>query len=336
MNGRIENELKIEKVINNTLKQMPDYVEEWYYNMKASKKQISSCNDFINKIRRFLIFINEDVMSIKIDDITKKQVEKYFIFIQKKIDKNGNIVYTSDSYQYGIWCALNNFFLFLNENNYIHENYMSCVQRPKNNDLNRINESRILLTKRDFQKIIKSVEKGVGSKKAISHQKTLKNRDLSIIMLFMTTGVRREALAEINISDINFNEHTLKVVDKGFKTHMYILSDKVMCVLEQWIHDRNRMIIHNKDALFISHNGNRMTGSALYKLVEKYCDNALGYHISPHKLRAGFCSILYNEKQDIEFVRRAVGHSNLATTQRYIVTKNKEKEEASNFISSFL
>ena len=336
MKGRLECEIKIELVIEKTLSTMPFYVNEWYYNLKASNKTSASCNDFINKIRRFLIFINENMSSINISDITLEKVEEYFIFIQKKRNNNNEIEYTSSSYQYGIWCALRNFFEFLERKKYINENFMNYIKRPKNNDLDRINENRILLTKYDFNKIIDSANKGVGSKKAISHQRKFKNRDLSILMLFMTTGIRREALSQINIEDLNLIEKKLIVTDKGKKRHIYTLSDKVIKVIEEWIKERDSINLNKNDALFISGNGKRMTSSALYKLVEKYCDDALGYHVSPHKLRAGFCSILYEEKGDIEFVRRAVGHSNIATTQRYIITRNCEKEEASNLISSFL
>lgn len=336
MEGRIENELKIENVIINTLSKMPDYATEWYYNLKASKKEISSCNDFINKLKRFLIFINRDIKTIKPEDITLTNTEKYFIYIQKKVDKNNKLVYTSSSYQYGIWCALHNFFKFMVNRKYIPENYVDFIEKPKNNDLDRINENRILLTKKDFNRIINSVNKGVGSSKAKAHQQKFKSRDMSIIMLFMTTGIRREALAEINIEDIDLKEKQLIVIDKGMKQHKYNLSDKVIDNLNEWINLRESINKENNNALFISGNGKRMTGSAIYKLVEKYCDDALGYHVSPHKLRSGFCSILYEEKGDIEFVRRAVGHSNISTTQRYIVTKNDEKIEASNLISSFL
>ena len=70
------------------------------------------------------------------------------------------------------------------------------------------------------------------------------------------------------------------------------------------------------------------------ELVDKYAYKALGYHISPHKLRSGLASILYEEKHDIEFVRRVIGHSNVATTQRYIVTNNAEREETANIMGN--
>ena len=63
---------------------------------------------------------------------------------------------------------------------------------------------------------------------------------------------------------------------------------------------------------------------------------ALGRRLSPHKLRAGLCSILYDETHDIEFVRRAIGHSNVATTSRYIHTNEDEKQKASNIMEKLL
>ena len=70
MKGRLENEIKIERNITTTLSKMPYYASEWYINLKASKREPSSCNDFINKLKRFLQFINNDIMCIKPEDIT--------------------------------------------------------------------------------------------------------------------------------------------------------------------------------------------------------------------------------------------------------------------------
>ena len=79
-----------------------------------------------------------------------------------------------------------------------------------------------------------------------------------------------------------------------------------------------------------------MSASTIKYLVYKYTERALGKALSPHKLRAGYCSILYNQTHDIEFVRRAVGHANVATTQRYIVTNGSEKKKVAEIMGSLL
>ena len=106
--------------------------------------------------------------------------------------------------------------------------------------------------------------------------------------------------------------------------------------IAKWIEDRYFLIGNIEGALFISKENKRMCGNSISKLVDKYSQAALGYHISPHKLRSGFISILYEEKHDVEYVRRVVGHSNVTTTQRYIVTNNDERKEAVDILGSLL
>ena len=153
----------------------------------------------------------------------------------------------------------------------------------------------------------------------------------------MTTGMRKTALTEIDINDIDLDRCKLSIIDKGKKYHIYSLSDDIMEYIKKWLLDRENIKGHEKtDALFISEKGDRLTGNAIVKIVEKYSKAGLGYSISPHKLRAGFCSILYDKKHDIEFVRKVVGHANIRTTQRYIVTDNTERKEAVDIMSDLL
>ena len=336
MQGRMENEIKIENHIEDLLSDMPSYVREWYINLKASKKAMTSCREYVSKIRNFLTYINPSISNVIPQDITVDKVELYFISMQTKINKNGEPVHTSDSYQQTIWFALNSFFDFLKKRNYISENFMDCIDRPKNKDLNRIQEERILLTQKDFNNILKATKNGAGSDRAKIYQEKLKNRDMLIMLLFMTTGIRKTALSEINVQDINMETKVLKVVDKGNKIHYYPLAEPVQEYIYLWLEDRNIFIRNEYDALFITEKGNRLSSPAVSKLVEKYCEEGLGYKISPHKLRSGFCSILYSKTHDVEFVRRTVGHSNVATTQRYIKTGGDEKERAIGIMSNLL
>lgn len=335
MQGRLENELKKEQAILTKLQTMPDYVSEWYYNLKASQRTATTLRDYVNKIHNFLFFINSNVSEVKIKDINLSNVQRFFISIQTK-EVNGQTVYTSDSYQQTVWCCLNSFLEFLKETGRIDKNYIKMISKPKNKDLEKINEHRMLLTKSDFNKILQSVKYGAGSGKAKSFQDRMKSRDMAIMLLFMTTGMRKTALSEINVEDVRFDVDVLYVTDKGDKHHTYVLSEKTLSALSDWMYDRQVWDNGTSDALFITEKGERISPSAIYKLVDKYCSDALGYHVSPHKLRAGFCSILYGETGNAEFVRRAVGHSNISTTQRYIVTNNKEKEEASGLIDHIL
>ena len=107
--------------------------------------------------------------------------------------------------------------------------------------------------------------------------------------------------------------------------------------LQNWIKDRNGWK-HSKDtdALFLSDQGNRLSVRGLDKLVRTRTQRFLGKELSPHKIRAGFCSILYNKTHDVAFVSKAVGHSNPTVTMRYIVTDNSEREKSAKIFNNIL
>lgn len=84
------------------------------------------------------------------------------------------------------------------------------------------------------------------------------------------------------------------------------------------------------DALFISNQKKRVSVKCIVRIVERYSLEGLGYSISPHKLRAAFCTILYNDTKDVEFVRRAVGHTCIETTLRYIADDDSARQEAAD------
>lgn len=335
MNGRVEKDMKIFKGIEKQLIGYPDFVISWYYFLKANKKSAMSCKDFITKITRFLKYINNDISLIIPSDFNEDIIVRYFIETQTKDDGTE----TSISYRQCIWSCLSNFFSFMYKRKLISYNCFESagIDRPKGNDLDEINKKRKLLTKKDFQKILSVIDSGVGSKKSRSYQKKYHNRDKAIFLLFMTTGMRKTALEEINVRDIDMDKHILYTIDKGHKVFTYYLPDEVIETINKWLIDRYFLLGEKDDgALFISRYNTRISGDSIAELVDKYAYEALGYHISPHKLRSGFASILYEEKHDLEYVRRVIGHSNINTTQRYIVTNNNEREEAANIITSLL
>ena len=336
MQGRLENELIITNRIQKSLSEMPAFVTKWYLKLKASDHQPRTCQTYIDIVKQYMRSLGKEMKKIEIEDLTSSSLDEYMISIQTKEDRNGLIVYTSASCQKTAWSALNSLFSYLEKENKIKRNYVQDIDRTRESDDERINEERILLTKDDFNNIIECVLEGVGSKKAQTFQKKYKNRDMAIFLLFMTTGMRREEMREINVSDLNLAEKKFSIVIKGNRRRNLSIDNSVMPYICAWLEDRKTLQVIDEDALFVNRYGKRMTGQSLYDLVDKYCTEALGYHISPHKLRSGFCSILLEEWGDIHAVMKAVGHKRVETTLRYAVTRNNEQAEGASFIGSFL
>ena len=329
MDGRLYYEMNVSNRVEKRLNRMPGYVRDWYMNLKASRKTAATCNNYVYKVEHFLHSINEDVSLVDISEINTESVTKYYLSIQIK-EVDGNLVYTSDSYQNTIWFCLDNFLEFLYRRGLIKTNYIKEIGRPKNHDLDRINEHRVLLTADDFKKILAEVDK--------EEDGWYKRRNKAILLLFMNTGMRKTALTTIMCGDIDIRNREVTIVDKGTKRHTYHINDGLAKVLDDWLIARQYFSddFPTDEHFFLSNKNTMLSRNALDNIVHKYTKKALGEELSPHKLRAGYCSILYNQTGDIEFVRRCVGHSNVSTTQRYIVTKGTEKAKAAEIMGSLL
>lgn len=329
MNGRLEHKIKNEEWIANNLKELPLCVSQYYYSRSSSKESKGSV-EYIKKIRAFLRFISNDTKSIDITQITEEDVSKYLHSVEQTVDNNGNVRETTFAYRKQIHSILNSFFEYLRKRKIITDNPMNCIERPASKDVVK----RKHLDSFDIHFLLECIEDGAGTEIQKNRQENWKLRDKAIIVLLAMTGMRETALIEINMEDLDFYNGTIKVIDKRHKTHIYKMNGAIRNALTDWIKDRELKLSGKPvDALFISNRRQRLSVKSLVAIVEKYSLEALGYSISPHKIRAAFCTILYEKTGDIEFVRRAVGHSCIETTQRYVVDDDTAKDEAVTIMS---
>ena len=328
MKGRTEHAQRTKRNISNLLTDMPKEVSDFYYVIQTSKEPMT-CLEYIRKIHHFLKFANMDLEQI--NDVV---IGKYFESVKEIYNSDGEIKESSFSYQKTIYSALHQFFKYLHSKNIINTNPMSLIDRPKYDD----NVKRIYLSLDDLNAILNTAKNGAGSKKAVSRQKKWKERDLLILVLFMNTGMRKTALSEINIEDISLDDNKLIIIDKRRTKQEYDLSDEMKSWILEWMKKREVILDGVKnDALFISGNKARMSEKSIYNLVKKYSEEALGYPVSPHKLRGAFITIYFKASgNDIEATRRAVGHKSVITTGRYISNNNDPRKEAIQFMSSNL
>ena len=328
MKGRLEHELRTGQTINRLLTDMPECVSSFYYNIQTDKEP-GTCLEYLRKIKHFLNYANMDIQNIN-----EETISKYFKHITYSMDGQGNIIKTTSAYRQSVWSALNQFFVYLVKRKIIQINPMEDTKRPPKKD----NVKRIFLSFDDLNSILNTVSTGAGSSKAIAKQKDWVERDLLIMFLFMNTGMRKTALSEINIEDISFGERELTVTDKRNKTQIYNITDEMENVINTWLKKREILLAGEKnDALFISSLRKRMSEKAIYNLVKKYSEEALGFTISPHKLRAAFVSLYYEASGgDIKATCEAVGHADISTTSIYITKKNDSRKEAQSFMSKNL
>lgn len=328
MQGRLENAIKAESNIDKILLELPECVSE-YYLFLCSKREPKTCLEYLRKIRNFVKFIDEDTKNANLKKVKDTDIARYMKFLETTT-KNGEVVETSFTYRKANYSILNSFFDFMTKKHYVKENPMLLIERETGKD----HPKRKFLKENELRAILESVEYGIGRHR----DKSWQARDMAILMLFMQTGMRRTALTEINVEDIDFNTNTLVIIDKGHEYHKYVLSPVLMEHIKKWMTYRERLLEGKQcDALFISANRTRITSAAVFEMVEKYTQDALGYKVSPHKLRAAYCNLLLRETGNLHLVSKLVGHKRVDTTEIYLDdTSEEDKEMAANMITSKL
>lgn len=324
MNGTESYNSLQEKRIQNILNNNPNYLTGFYYYICNNYSLVSVYN-YLNCIVRFMKMINKPVEELCLDD--------FIMFLSTLKNK------TSSSQRFGYY-GLKDFCKYLYESEKINKNYMASIPVPKKIESLKTKQRRAksYLNEEEIEEYIENVKYGIGTDKAIAFQETWKERDIAIIYLFLTTGMRASALFKLDITNINLKEKTLVTIDKGSKINDYILSDIVVKALEKWLEKRNTLLNGKQEsALFISNQRNRISHSAITRIVKKYSIGIKEKPISPHKLRATFGTQLYKETRDIKFVQDRMGHANPQTTELYIrYDQTEDKKKSADIMSQFL
>ena len=149
-------------------------------------------------------------------------------------------------------------------------------------------------------------------------------RDYAILMLFLNCGIRRSELVGLNISDVY--EDRIRVVGKGNKERFVYFGSSCRKAIDAYIPERNKKVLTDNRALFGSRDNNRISVTAVHRLVKKYL-LAAGLdatNFSAHKLRHTAATMMLSGGVDVKTVQEVLGHENLNTTQIYTHIENTE------------
>lgn len=158
-------------------------------------------------------------------------------------------------------------------------------------------------------------------------------RDYAIITLFLNCGMRVSELVGIDLSDIDHELRSLRVVGKGNKERIVYLNDACRFAIGDYISERlqsDQSKLTTK-ALFLSNRDQRISVKTVQWMVYKYLDLAgLGSkHYSVHKLRHTAATLMYQSGNvDVRVLKDILGHEQLNTTQIYTHISNESMEQA--------
>lgn len=325
VNGRLEKEVKELNKIKLKIENMPKIIKDYYYHLEASDKSYTTINVYINYVKNFMDYCTgSQYDEYFYKNITPAIINEYMSSIRYKENSNGNIIKIGNGIRATRWSALNTFFAYLKSNQLIENNPMDQTFRPSCKQDKQVT----FLNKKEIKMCIDSVYKN-STKKFV-------NRDICIISLGISTGLRVSAITQIDIDDIDFKNNTLQVIEKGNKYRVIDFGDNLKQKIIDWIDDRNKYFPDiETNALFISRKRNRISVSAVEDIIAKYT-KCIDKHITPHKLRATCATNLYKQTGDIYMVANQLGHANIATTKIYTEIDQESKKKAANILDNLI
>ena len=180
----------------------------------------------------------------------------------------------------------------------------------------------------EYPKLRKSLPKYLTLEESAALLKSVsgpnEKRDYAILMLFLNCGIRRSELVGLNLTDVY--EDRIRVLGKGNKERFVYFGSACRKAIDAYLVERNEKVLSDNRALFGSRDGNRISVSAVHRLVKKALLQAGldSTQFSAHKLRHTAATMMLSGGVDVKTVQEVLGHENLNTTQIYTHIENTE------------
>ena len=180
----------------------------------------------------------------------------------------------------------------------------------------------------EYPKLRKSLPKYLTMEQSAALLKSVsgpnEKRDYAILMLFLNCGIRRSELVGLNLTDVY--DDRIRVVGKGNKERIVYFGSACRKAIDAYLQERNKVVLTDNRALFGSRDHNRISVTAVHRLVKKaFLQAGLdSTQYSAHKLRHTAATMMLSGGVDVKTVQEVLGHENLNTTQIYTHIENTE------------
>lgn len=274
----ISSDLPSTKVISNDR-----LVQAYIVSKKIEGLSMRSLNAYLYSIKKMLLTLNMNIV-----DIESNAIRCYLL----EYSKHASHVTVDNARR-----NLNSFFSWLELEGYIDKNPVSRIKKVKC-------EKKIKkpLTTIEVEKI---------------RDACLNIKEIALIDLLISTGVRCEEITKITLNDIDFESQSIKIHGKGAKERLVYLSDKCKLHLIQYLEQRD----YNSPYLFYSNKTHdRLTTEGISFIMRKIGNRAGVVNCQVHRFRKYFATTLFNRGCDIVYIKQLLGHSKMDTTLIYVQT----------------
>ena len=270
-----------------------------------SAKQVEGCSQPTIRYYGNTIKLLANNMPKRFTDFTTEDIRAYLAVFQKK--HNATKV-TVDN----VRRIFSSFFSWLEEEDFILKNPVRRIHKVKTGT-----QVREVLSDESLESI----------RDTCNHP-----RDLAMIDLLASTGMRVGELVKLNRDDINFTERECVVFGKGNKQRIVYFNARAKIHLQQYLNERS----DQNEALFVSLNNpqRRLQISGVEVRLRKIGREANVPRVHPHKFRRTLATMAIDKGMPVEQVQKLLGHVKIDTTMHYaMVSQNNVKLSHRRFIS---
>ena len=277
---------------------------------------MKNTSPILNDINEYLVFVSQ-VKNLS-ENTTKsyeRDLKKLYLFLEKlNVTNYSDIKEEICSAWIGDLYSQNNkpksiqrhlssakgFFRFLKKNNLISSSPFELVTAPKSS-----NTLPDVLSPEDVEQLLN-----------FKPSNTIEIRDMAIVELMYSSGLRVSETVNINISDFEENMSFLRVIGKGSKTRLVPMGRFAINAINNWLNERKK-ISNNTDALFLNSKGSRLSVRSIQLRLKKMAIKQGLPPVHPHMLRHSFATHMLESSGDLRTIQELLGHSSLSTTQIY-------------------
>ncbi len=279
----------------NDMNEYEDILNDFCDYLKIDKRYSDlTVDSYRTEIKGYLDFFKEK--NIKVKDIKNSDIKDYLAYIKKGETSERTLAHNVS--------VIRTFYKFLLTLKIIERNPTELLELPK---LRK--KLPTVLSKEEVEKLLD-----------IDLTDCYSYRNKAMLELLYSTGLRVSELVNLELSNIDLENCTLKTIGKGNKERIIPISDYALYYVEKYINEYRGSMLKKgvNNYVFINNHGNVMTRQGFFKIIKKLAvEKNIKTPISPHTLRHSFATHLLDYGADLRSIQEMLGHSNLSTTQIY-------------------
>lgn len=151
-------------------------------------------------------------------------------------------------------------------------------------------------------------------------QKITTLRDILVIELLFSTGIRVSELCELNMNTFQLQENKLRLLiqGKGRKERVIQITTPQLVAIAEKYCDIYSQEIQTTGFVFLNRCGRQLSPQSVRRIITKHLKKTqTAYHVTPHMFRHTFATALLEAGMDIRYIQSLLGHSSISTTQIY-------------------